>query len=105
MGKDKKRKIKHPQFRDLGPAPASTGWEMRHHEAATLAREHPGRWFAIYSTGVEAAYATVSRYRSGKRRPHAYDPPGFEFRHARVEGRPQLREICVRYVEPKDGDR
>ena len=101
--KKKKNKIKHPDYRDLGPVPTPVDWEARHHAAALEAREHPGSWFAIYSTKAETAYATLSNWRSGRRRSRAYGP-GFEFRTARIEDEPDRRELCVRYVEPKKKD-
>ena len=102
MGK-KKNKIKHPTYRDIGLVPSSVNWEARHHAAALLAQEHPGSWFAIYSTSAPTAYVAVSRWRTGSRRPRAYGP-GFEFRTARIEDEPDRRELCVRYVEPKKKD-
>ena len=96
MGDKKKLKIKHSTLSSATPL----AWQSLHYEAAALAREHPGRWVALFVTGFPAAYSTVSRYRTGARRPLAYAGDGFEFKHARVEGASYEREVCVRWVKP-----
>lgn len=98
MGKHKNKKplkIADPQFSD--PLVGPIGFEARHHKAAELARDNPGQWIAVYATTQGGAYTAISLYRSGKRRPRAYDDIAFEFLAIPARKAPLMREVCVRY--------
>ena len=75
--------------------------EQRHFAVADVCRENPGMWALIYEQAAPTAYATVSNFRHGRRRPHAYDD-NFDFA-ATTDDHPHGRAgVYVRYTPPTD---